>query len=60
MTVEEERIETTDWGQLFAEIEEVQRSLFCIRTLDREGKWGIVVVEGGFSIAKQTPEIHCC
>lgn len=59
MAVEEKRIEATNRGHLLAEIEKVGRLLFCIRTLSREGEWGVVMVERCFCIAKKTPEIHC-
>ncbi len=55
VAVEEQRVETTGWGHLFAKIEEVSTLPVCIRTFSREGKWGVVVVEGGFGIAKQAP-----
>lgn len=60
VAVKEQRIEATDWSHMFAEIEEVRRLLPCLCILRREGKWGVVVVEGGFGIAKQTPEVHYC
>lgn len=60
VAVEEQRVEATGWSHFFAEIEKIRGLLFCILTLSRQGKWGVVVVEGGFGIAKKTPEIHCC
>lgn len=58
VTVEEQRVEATDRGHLFAEVAEVFGLLFCIRAFGGQAEWGAVVVEGGSGVAKKTPDIH--
>lgn len=62
MAVEEEGVEATGGRHAFAEIEQGRCRwvpFFCVfGALGWEREWGGVVVEGGFGVAEETPEVH--